>query len=136
MDEVGAYVHTTTPLASSLSLTLAARADYSSITDDVHVSPRTALVFSPSARHALRASYNRSLSPPIANLLLGTRLTPGLAPELQTITQTVEVGYKGVPTDRLWLDLIGYCEEKKDVVATAQVAPLTYHRAVSIEHWA
>ena len=135
VDEFGAYAHTTTPLASSLSLTLGARADYSSITDDVHVSTRTALVFSPSAQHALRASYNRSLSSPTANLLFGTRRIPGLAPEFQTITQTAEVGYKGAVTDQFWLDLTGYYEEKKNVVATAQVDPLTYRRAGPIEYW-
>jgi len=135
VDEVGAYAHTTTSLASSLSLTLAARADYSDIAGDVHVSPRTALVFSPSVQHALRASYNRSTPPPTANLVFGTRLTPGLAPELQTITQTAEVGYKGAITDQLWLDLAGYYEEKKNVIATEQVDPLTYRRAGPIEYW-
>lgn len=135
VDEVGTYVHTTTPLAPSFSLTLATRADYTSITDDVHLSPRAALVFTPSSRHALRASYNRSVSTPAANLLFGTRLTDGPAPETQTITHTAELGYKGTLTDRLWLNLDGYYEEKSNVIATQQPDPLTYRRAGPLEYW-
>jgi iron complex outermembrane receptor protein len=35
----------------------------------------------------------------------------------------------------LWLDLAGYYEEKKNVIATEQVDPLTYRRAGPIEYW-
>jgi hypothetical protein len=45
--------------------------------------PRTALVVAPTTRHALRASYNRSVGPPAANLLFGARLTGGLSPDLR-----------------------------------------------------
>ena len=129
VDELGVYVHTRTPLASSLSLTLAARGDYSSIAGDVHLSPRAALVYTPWARHALRASYNRSLAPPAAPLQLGARFSPGLSPALQSITQTVEVGYRGTVWEGAWLDLAGYYAETKNVVTTAQAEPLTYRRA-------
>ena len=129
VDELGVYVHTRTPLASSLSLTLAARGDYSSIADEVHLSPRAALVYTPSARHALRASYNRSLAPPAAPLQLGARFSPGLSPGLQSVTQTVEVGYRGTVWDGGGLDLAAYYAETKNVVATGQAEPLTYRRA-------
>ena len=87
------------------------------------------LGYTPSARHALRASYNRSLAPPAAPLQLGTRFSPGLSPELQSITQTVEVGYRGTVWDGGWLDLAAYYAETKNVVATGQAEPLTYRRA-------
>jgi len=126
VDEGGAFAHTSTPLVAGLSLNLAARADYSSITDDVHLSPRVALIFTLTDQHALRASYNRSVSAPAVNLLFGTRVTAGLSPELQTITQTVELGYKGVIANRLWVDVDGYYERKTNVIATQQVDSLTY----------
>jgi iron complex outermembrane receptor protein len=134
VNETGVYAHTTTPLASDLSLHLATRADYSNITDDLHLSPRSALVFTPSARHAIRAGYNRSVSPPAANLVFGTRLTAGLSPELRTITHMVELGYKGALTDRLWVDLDGYFAKKDNVMATQQVDPLTYRATGPIEY--
>ena len=134
VEEAGAYLHTTTPLASSFDLTLAGRADYSSITDDLHLSPRAALVFAPTDRHALRATYNRAVAAPAANLLFGTRLTGGLSPELQTITHTVEVGYKGAPTDRVRLGLDAYYEEQQNVVAPVSTDPLTYRSAGSIAY--
>lgn len=135
VDELGAYIHTTTPLAPDLSLTLAARADYSSVTDDVHLSPRAAFVYTPSAHHSIRASYNRSVSAPVGALLVGTQVATGLPPELQTITQTLEVGYKGTLTDRLWVDLDGYYEEKNNVIATQQVDPIAYRGVGPIEYW-
>ncbi len=135
VEEMGAFLHTTTPLASTLDLTLAARADYSSITDDVHVSSRTAFVFAPTDRHALRASYNRAVAPPAANLLFGTRLTGGLSPDLQTITHTVELGYKGALTNRIRLDLDAYYEEQHNVVAPVSADPLAYRDAGTITYW-
>ena len=136
VDEFGVYAHTTTPLASSLSLTLAARADHSSITDDVHVSPRAALVYTPSVHHALRVSYNRSFSPPAADGLFGTQFATGPMPALRTLTQTAELGYKGaVLENQLWLDVSGYYERKNNVFATRRVEPLTYEQAGPIEYW-
>jgi iron complex outermembrane receptor protein len=176
VEEAGAYLHTTTPLAPPLDLTLGARADYSSITDDLHLSPRAALVFAPTDRHALRATYNRAVAAPAAKLLFGTRpvvsqaevvrsrietlhlnstpaarmvdvdqrftrhgkrdapLAGGLLPELQTITHTVEVGYKGAPTDRVRLGLDAYYEEQHNVVAPTSTEPLIYSNAGSIEY--
>lgn len=135
VDEIGGYVQSSTPLSSALSLTLAARTDYTSITDDVHVSPRAALVFAPSNGHSVRASVNRSVSTPAANLLFGTRLTEGLAPSLQAIRRTGEIGYKGTLTDRMWVEVDAYVEEQQNVVAPVNTDPLTYGTMDRIQYW-
>ncbi len=69
VNEYGGYVQTTTDLADPLSLTLAGRADYNNVVEEVQLSPRAALVFSAGSDHTLRASYNRAFSSPGVNSL-------------------------------------------------------------------
>ena len=69
INEYGGYVQTTTSLADPLTLTLAGRADYNNVFKDLQLSPRAALVFSPSPDHSLRASYNQAFSSPSVNSL-------------------------------------------------------------------
>ena len=67
--------------------------------------PRTALVVAPTTRHALRASYNRSVGPPAANLLFGARLTGGLSPDLRATCNVPSVpGLRVTFTGRNVLD--------------------------------
>lgn len=68
-NEVGAYVQSETQLAERWELTLAARADYHSVLDEVIPSPRAALVFRPAEEHSLRATYNRAYATPDNNNL-------------------------------------------------------------------
>lgn len=67
INELGVYAQTTTDLTSDLQLTLAGRADHNSVTEEVYLSPRAALVYDIRPQHTIRASYNRGVSSPRAN---------------------------------------------------------------------
>lgn len=67
--EYGAYVQSETALTPKLDLTLAARADYDNIYEELQLSPRAALVFKPAETHSIRATYNRAFSSPGTNSL-------------------------------------------------------------------
>lgn len=62
-----------------LSLVAAARVDYHDRIKEVQFSPRAALVYKPSPRHTLRATYNRAFSSP-SSLNLFLDLSNGLIP--------------------------------------------------------
>lgn len=131
---VGTYLQTTTSLAPSLSLTLAGRADYLSVREEVQVSPRAALVYTPTSQHALRVSYNRTVSVPSASPLL--RIVPAApTPPQATETQTFEAGYKGQFANRLRLNVDGYYETRDHVLVPAVGVPVQYRSAGNIEYW-
>lgn len=67
ISEYGAYVQSMTQLTPQLRLTLAARGDYNNVQEDFTISPRAALVFSPSPGHSIRVTYNRAFSSPSSN---------------------------------------------------------------------
>ncbi|MDP2496680.1 MAG: TonB-dependent receptor [Candidatus Palauibacterales bacterium] len=67
--EVGGYLQSETDLGAGWGVTLAARADYHSILDELIFSPRAALTYSPAEGHTLRATYNRAFSTPDNNNL-------------------------------------------------------------------
>lgn len=128
----GTYFQTITPLASSVSLTLAGRADYLSVRDEVQVSPRAALVYTPAPKHAFRASYNRTASVPSASPLL--QLAPEVSASPQaTVTQALEVGYKGQVSGRLRLGVDGYYETRDDVFVPVG-APVEYQNGGEISY--
>ncbi len=64
IDEYGAYLQSTTRIASGLELVGAARADYNTVIDDLRISPRLGIVAKPALGHSLRATYNHSYSSP------------------------------------------------------------------------
>lgn len=66
INEFGAYLQSTTTMSEKLELTLALRGDYNNVTADFQASPRIALVVKPAPSNSLRATYNRSLSSPLA----------------------------------------------------------------------
>jgi outer membrane receptor for ferrienterochelin and colicins len=68
-NEVGGYVVSRTRLTPQLNLQLAARYDYHSRVPDNVLSPRAALVFSPSENQAVRATYNRAFGTPLNSQL-------------------------------------------------------------------
>jgi len=69
INEYGSYVQTTTDLADPLTLTLAARADYNNVFQNLQLSPRTALVYNVTSDHSVRASYNQAFASPRVNSL-------------------------------------------------------------------
>lgn len=78
--ELGGYVQSETQLSPRFDLVLAGRLDYHSGVDDLLVSPRAAIVFTPSSGHSLRLTYNRAFSQPETNMLSLDRLvSPDLA---------------------------------------------------------
>lgn len=129
----GTYLQATTPLASSWTLTLAGRADYLSVRDETYLSPRAALVYRPTSRHALRASYDRSVSVPAASPLL--QVAPDTpAPPQSTVTQTLEVGYKGQIGPRFRGNVDLYYEARENVFVPEGV-PVQYRNAGDIDYW-
>ncbi|WP_240331751.1 TonB-dependent receptor [Salinibacter ruber] len=128
----GTYLQTITPLAPSVSLTLAGRADYLSVREEVQFSPRAALVYTPAPKHALRVSYNRTASVSSASPLL--QLAPEVsAPPRATVTQTLEVGYKGQVADRLRIGVDGYYETRDDVFVPVGI-PVEYQNGGTISY--
>lgn len=69
ISEVGAYLQSTTALATKFDLTLALRGDYNNIQEELQLSPRVAMVFKASVDHTFRATYNRAFSSPGNNSL-------------------------------------------------------------------
>ena len=69
IEEIGAYVQSTTKLTERLDFTAALRADYNNIEEDFQFSPRAALVFKPTPLHSFRATYNRAYALPGGNSL-------------------------------------------------------------------
>lgn len=69
INEYGGYAQSTTDLGAGFSLTLAGRTDYNNVVEQLQLSPRAALVFSPTGDHSLRASYNQAFSSPGVNSL-------------------------------------------------------------------
>jgi iron complex outermembrane receptor protein len=129
----GTYLQATTPLAPSWTLTLTGRTDYFSVQDEVYLFPRAALVYTPSSQHALRASYNRSVSAPAASPLLQVAPeTP--APPQSTVTQTLEVGYKGQVGTRGHGSVDLYYETRDHVFVPVGI-PVQYRNAGNIDYW-
>ncbi len=63
-NEIGAYVNDEFFINDRLRWVIGARADRISALDSVVVSPRTTLIFKPTPRHSIRASYNRAFRAP------------------------------------------------------------------------
>lgn len=66
---IGAYVQGKLPVAKKLDIVVAGRYDKFNVFDKGVFSPRAAIVFKPSIKHTVRASYNRSSNTP-SNLRL------------------------------------------------------------------
>lgn len=67
--QYGAYLQSTTQLSPQFDLTLAARADYDNVIEEVNFSPRAALVYKITPEHSLRATFNRAFATPGTNSL-------------------------------------------------------------------
>ena len=64
ISELGGYVHSETSLGDMVELVAAVRVDKHSLLEDLNVSPRAALVFSPSEYQSFRVTYNRAFGTP------------------------------------------------------------------------
>jgi iron complex outermembrane receptor protein len=69
INEYGAYVQSSTDLLGPLTLTLAGRADYNNVVEEVQLSPRAAIVYSITSNHSVRGSYNQAFASPGLNSL-------------------------------------------------------------------
>lgn len=67
VNEFGGYAQSSIELSPKIDLTLALRADYNNIVDDIQISPRAAVVLKPTTNHTFRASFNRAFSSPGTN---------------------------------------------------------------------
>ena len=132
----GLYAQTRTPLHEMLDVVLAARFDAHDNYDS-QVSPKAAVIFKPAEDHAIRLTYNRAFKSPT---ILQTNFwipdfvpavgvfgnTQGftvrnadgsvvtydpLVPEENT---TIELGYRGVLGEKLYLDVTGYRAQYTD----------------------
>lgn len=82
IDEFGAYLQADYKVSDKLNILAALRGDKHSFIDDPFLSPRAAITYKPSPKHAIRATYNRAFSSPSAlNLsldILSGRLPTGI----------------------------------------------------------
>jgi iron complex outermembrane receptor protein len=131
LQQVGVYAQTETPLSEQFKLVLGVRYDDPEFYD-TQFSPKAALLWSPSDDHTFRATFNRAYkSPTILQTsfyfrdfapfvgVFGNRdgievrnaagvVQRTLAPVVPELNNTVEVGYKGVLKNRLFLEVAGW----------------------------
>lgn len=69
IEEVGAYLHSETALGDMVDLVAAVRVDDHNRLEDLNISPRAALVLTPSENQSLRVTYNRAFGTPATNNL-------------------------------------------------------------------
>ncbi len=77
--QIGGYGQGEWDIISKLTLVGALRLDWHDQVEGVFLSPRAAIVFKPTSRHTLRATYNRAFSSP-STLNLSLDLSNGLIP--------------------------------------------------------
>jgi outer membrane receptor for ferrienterochelin and colicins len=63
----GLYLSSTTTLSPAWSIVTSLRGDHHNQLDDVALSPRVGVVFQPAESHAVRLTWNRATSTPVAN---------------------------------------------------------------------
>ena len=79
--QAGVWAEGTLQAAARLEVFAAARADHHSRLDDFEVAPRVGLVWQPGEGHALRLTFNRASSTPVANdLFLDLSVSDALQP--------------------------------------------------------
>ena len=67
--EAGTYAQGTAVISPKLDGTVALRADYNNVAEEIQLSPRAALVYKVTPSHSLRATFNRAFSSPGTNSL-------------------------------------------------------------------
>ena len=108
INEIGVYLQSETNLPANLKFVAAARMDQHSYLEDLVLSPRAALVYTPAINHNLRATYNRAFSTPTSNTIfldlvvledlggIGGTLEPALGfnPKIDVRAQGTKDGFR------------------------------------------
>ncbi len=101
-NEVGLYVNDEFFINDHFRWVLGVRADRISTLEDIVLSPRTTLIFKPTPRHSIRASYNRAFrAPSLANnhlaIPLGNPAVFDLRPAFRSFFPTLDVPDEALP---------------------------------------
>ena len=97
ISEVGAYLHSETSILSNLELVTAIRVDDHSRLADPNISPRAALVLSPSEAQSFRLTYNRAFATPTSTNLFLDIVADRIALPFGGISYDIRA--RGVPSD-------------------------------------
>jgi len=146
-NQAGVYGQSKTGLSEQLRLVLAARLDWHEVYES-QFNPKVALIFKPRQDMALRATFNRAFqSPSLGNqsvlfrindvviargngkgfrfgTVSGDPLPPEYADGIGKIkpeeNTTLELGFKGVLVNRIYLDISGYRSRYTNFISPAQ----------------
>ncbi|QJR34647.1 TonB-dependent receptor [Gemmatimonas groenlandica] len=160
LNQVGVYAQTETPVNQYAKLVFGARYDNPEFYDP-QFSPKAALLLSPNENSTFRLTFNRAFkSPSILQTSFyfrdfspsvgvfgnkdgttikdaaGTTLRT-FAPVVPEVNNTIELGYKGVIKDRLYIDVAGYVARYKSflsplvVVANPFAGTFAYNTATN-----
>ncbi len=144
LQQIGVYAQTETPLNAHTKLVLGARFDSPEFYDN-QFSPKAALLISPSDNSTFRLTYNRAFkSPSILQTSFYFRdFAPGIGvfgnrdgievknvagavvrtldPVVPELNNTIELGYKGVLGDKLFLEVAGWVARYESFLTPLQV---------------
>lgn len=67
IEEIGAYAQSTTILTEDVTLTLALRADYNNLFEELQLSPRAGITFKITPSHTFKVSANQAFGAPVLN---------------------------------------------------------------------
>ena len=149
LNQVGVYAQTETPVNEFVKLVFGARYDNPEFYDP-QFSPKAALLLSPNENSTFRLTFNRAFKSPsilqtsfffrdfspsvgvfgnkdgttIKNAT-GTTLRT-FAPVVPEVNNTIELGYKGVIKDRLYIDVAGYVARYKSFLSPLVVVANPY----------
>ncbi len=149
LDQVGVYAQTETPVNQYAKLVFGARYDNPEFYDP-QFSPKAALLLSPDENSTFRVTFNRAFkSPSILQTSFYFRdFSPGIgvfgnkdgttikdaagttlrafAPVVPEVNNTIELGYKGVFKNRLYIDVAGYVASYKSFLSPLVVVANPY----------
>lgn len=163
MNQLGVYAQTETPLNARTKLVLGGRYDNPEFYDP-QFSPKAALLVSPDENSTLRLTFNRAFKSPsilqtnfyyrdfspsvgvfgnkdgilVKNAAGATTRT--IDPVVPEVNNTVELGYKGVIKDRLYIDVAGYVARYKAflsplvVVANPFAGTFAYNAKTNVKY--
>lgn len=145
--QAGVYVQTETPITEQTKLVLGGRYDKPDFYD-AQFSPKAALLISPDENSTFRLTFNRAYKSPtvlqtsffyrdfapgsgvfgnkdgiIVKNAAGT-VTRTLAAVVPEVNNTIEVGYKGVIKDKLYLDVAAYVAKYNSFLSPLQLVAI------------
>lgn len=144
LQQIGVYAQTETPLNEHTKLVLGARFDSPEFYEN-QFSPKAALLVSPSENSTFRLTYNRAFKSPsmLQTSFYFRDFSPGvgvfgnrdgievknaagtvvrtLDPVVPELNNTVEIGYKGVLGEKLFLEVAGWVARYESFLTPLQV---------------